>query len=153
MAINLITSPPAELSPWPGRALASDASTINPVWIASLERLAGELGITIPTISRGTVADDAAALTVNRLDRIGKAASDWIESYAAGAPNQTKTEALIRLSGYLNQTRSAFRSTGIGNMNLEAPAINSGLAARHSGAMKLLSRWHIAPVGDCQLDE
>lgn len=149
MAINLITSPPVELSPWPGRALASDASTINPVWVESLDRLARELGITLPDIMRGTVADDAAALIVNRLDRIGSVSSYHVEQYAPDAPDAIKSEAVVRLCGYLNQTRGAYRSKGVSGAELEPPNINSGLAFRHSGAMKFLARWHRSPAGEC----
>ena len=101
-----------------------------------------------------TVAEVAAAIRLTAdnepppepqltiLHRQLRVAESEIEGYAAGAPNNTKDEAAILYVGYL----------------YDAPPLGSRQANvfRLSGAMSLLSRWHVGvsqTVGDPTVED
>lgn len=90
----------------------------------------------------------------DEIERLGKVASDRVENYAPGAPDATRTEALILFAGYLIETAGnsfgALRDETIdaGPVKLDyAYQANNGPAFRNCGAAGLLSPWKVRRAG------
>lgn len=151
MALSALT--PAALSPWPDRA---DGQRFAQAWIDSTETLADAVGITVPAL---TASDDPGTLTddeihsFNYLDRLGSAAAGMVESYAADAPDQIKSEAVIRVCAYLVCTQTPERATDISQLKFEPIPANTGNAFRFCGAAKLLSPYRTRGAAVLSEDE
>ena len=86
--------------------------------------------------------------TDDQVDRIAGAASAVIERYAAEAPEAIRSEAMVRLCGYL--LNSAFEQAAtlekMGELTREFPS-NHSAAFRHCGAQALLAPWKVRRAG------
>ena len=77
-----------------------------------------------------------------------------IEQYASDAPDELKSESLIRMSSYLDSSRAglAIRDLKVtDSLTLEFRA--AGSALRLSGAAALMSPWRNFTVGRCEATE
>ena len=74
-----------------------------------------------------------------------------IEKYASDAPDEVKSEALIRMSSYMDSSRAglAIRELKVTeSLTIEFRA--AGSALRLSGGSALLSPWRNRTVGRCE---
>ena len=87
-------------------------------------------------------------LSNDRVARMGATAAAIVEKYAPSAPDAVKDEAVIRMSGYMNETgkRADFGalradSTDVESVKIEKTFNPASGAFRRSGAMHLLNPW------------
>ena len=85
----------------------------------------------------------AGTLSDARTDQLGRTAAAHVDRYAAGAPQEVKDEAAIRLAGWLHGSpKSDFMPTSVGPLDFTWRPTVSRNALRQSGAMGLLAPWH-----------
>ena len=114
----------AALSPWPTSPAALTAAT---------------------AVLKTAIANDAE--TDATVQRVGAVAAERVERYAAGAPQATKNEAVIRFAGYLYSADfGAYRDETIGPLN-KAYTVNHAPAWRNCGAAGLLAPWRVRRAG------
>lgn len=114
----------ATLSPWPTSPAATAAA------VACL---------------KAAIADEGEADEM--IVRVGSAAAARVEREAPGAPAAVKSEATIRLAGYLYSSDfGAIRKETIGPREVEY-VTNHANAWRNSGAAALLAPWKIRRAG------
>ena len=96
-----------------------------------------------------TAAELAEAVGVDSVTatRLLAVATELVTRFAPGAPDAIQGEAVLRVSGWLNEApASGARSESIGDISTAfSPAMTGGLRA--SGAMALLSPWKIRRAG------
>ena len=114
------------LSPWPSAGTAGAT--------AALAYVKDQCG------GRVAASDDAAC-------QLGMVAAALVEREAPGAPVPIKTEACIRMIGYLSQSDfGAVRSETIGPLSQDYVVMH-GPAFRRCGAKGLLSPWRVRRAG------
>ncbi len=116
------------LSPWPP---ATSAAARTAAVARLREAVAG----------RTLDSDDAASY-------LGEVASAMVESYAPGAPQAVKDEAVVRFAGYLagSDFGGIVSEISVGSKQVEY-VTNHTNAWRNSGAGMLLSRWKVRRAG------
>ena len=109
-----------ELSPWPTDAAALDAAR---------DYLRAQVA--------GRTDDDAA------LDALAEAGAALVERHAPGAPAAVRSEALVRIVGYLaGSDYGAIVKESIGPQDFEL-TVNHSSCFRNCGAAALLSPWRV----------
>ena len=90
---------------------------------------------------RTTESDDAA-------NALGELAAAMVDREAEGAPVAVKTEAAVRIIGYVAQADygAVIRETSVGNKAIEWTTNHSAIF-RNSGAKGLLAPWKIRRAG------
>ena len=117
------------LSPWP-------AATATVARAAAIATLRTDCGI-------------GSRPTDDEINRIGEAVAALVEREAPGAPEAIKTEAVIRLSGYIFHTTKSqgFAKESLGPRSVEYSTDNHAAMFRNSGAKGLLASWKIRRAG------
>ena len=93
-------------------------------------------------------------LTVAVATRLRAVCLPIIEQYASGAPDELKSEALIRMASHMDSSVAglALRSMKVGDgITVDFRAAGSSL--RLSGATSLLAPWRTRTVGRCEVAE
>ena len=101
------------------------------------------------TVATSTLKDSVSPGSSNEyIQRLGAAASPVIEKYASDAPDSVRSEALIRLCGFIHETGKPGNYGAVRDKNIDADQVKltktfnpAPGALRRSGAMSLLSPW------------
>ena len=96
----------------------------------------------------------ATGLTSEVATRLRAVCVPIIEAYASDAPDEIQSEALIRMSSYLDSSRAglAIRDLKVtDSLTFEFRA--AGSALRLSGSAALMSPWRNFSVGRCEATE
>ena len=96
----------------------------------------------------------ATGLALDVATRLRRACEPVIERYASGAPDELKSEALIRMASHMDSSLPglALRQMKVGDgITVDFRAAGSSL--RLSGATSLLAPWRNRTVGRCEAAE
>jgi len=129
-----------------------ERTCVSEVWKRSIVRYAAIVGRPLGDIPLDGLVSHEVSDQVNKLDREAATVSAWIEAHAPAAPVLVRSEAMIRMAGWLDDVQGAERGTGIGDLKIMPAPLNAGFAARHSGAQALLAPWRVRTAVICEDD-
>ena len=96
----------------------------------------------------------ATGLAADVATRLHAVCLPVIELYASGAPDELKSESLIRMSSYLDSSRAGLALREMKVLDVIAFEYRAaGSALRLSGSSALLSPWRNRTVGRCEATE
>ena len=121
------------------------ALTVISPWPATTATVALAAAIACVRDATGIGDDDTA-------HRIGATASALVERFAPGAPDTVRSEACLRVCGWLwEQPKAAIRSHSEGPMSLDFAPTHTG-ALRHSGSDVVCYHLGVGDPGGCPDD-